>query len=164
MFTILTSIIVFSIKLKIYLFYTDKVQVCVVEFNYYAEEYTIKTNFSHIISAESHTDVASWIVQLSSDSPDINIILDPDHVTVIPEIVEPSSSNTVFVTCDSRGIPAYSLYTGIVVFIVLLVLVSTLAGILACLYFHERHKREHIYDELQLGIQNWHNFPEGDYN
>ena len=40
----------------------------------------MKTNFSHIISAESHTDAASWIVQLSSDSPDINITLDPDQV------------------------------------------------------------------------------------
>ena len=118
----------------------------------------MKTNFSHIISAENHTEAESWIVQLSSDSPDINITLDPDHVTMMPEMVEPSSSNTVSDTCDLQGIPAYSFYIGIVVIIVLLVLVSTLAGILVCLCFRERHKKEHIHDELQLqlghGVQN----------
>ena len=59
---------------------TDEINICIVEFNYYAENYTIETNFSHVISAERYTDTASWIVQLSSDSPDINIILDPNQV------------------------------------------------------------------------------------
>ena len=107
------------------------------------------------------TDAASWIVQLSSDSPDINVTLDPDHVTMRPDIVEPSSSNTVCLTCDSQGIPAYSLYIGIVVYLLfyILVLVSTLAGILTCLYFRERHKNDHIYDVPLnvLGVEN------GDY-
>ena len=71
-------------------------------------------NVSHI-TAESHTDAASWIAQLSSDSTDINVTLDPDHVTMRSEIVEPSSSNTVCLTYDSQGILSYSLYIGIVV-------------------------------------------------
>ena len=61
---------------------TDETNICIVEFNYYAENYTVETNFSHVISAERYTDAASWIVQLSSDSPDINITLDPNLVTM----------------------------------------------------------------------------------
>ena len=57
---------------------TDETNICIVEFNYYIENYTIETTFSHVISAESYT--ASWIIQLSSNSSDINIILDPDQV------------------------------------------------------------------------------------
>ena len=59
---------------------TDETNICIVEFNYYVQNYTLETNFSLVISAESHTEAASWIVQLSSDSPDINIILDPNQV------------------------------------------------------------------------------------
>ena len=58
----------------------DEINICIVEFNYYIENHTLETNFSHVISAESHTEAASWIVQLSSDSPDINILLDPIQV------------------------------------------------------------------------------------
>ena len=61
---------------------TDETNICIVEFNYYVEKYTLETNFSHLISAKSHTEAASWIVQLSSDSPDINIILDPNQVYI----------------------------------------------------------------------------------
>ena len=61
---------------------TDEINICIFEFNYYAENYTIETNFSHLISAKSHTEAASWIVQLSSDSPDINIILDPNQISM----------------------------------------------------------------------------------
>ena len=68
----------------------------------------MKTNFSHIISAESHTDAASWIVQLSSDSPDVNITLDPDKVHMKPED-EPSSVQLSSLICDSQGIsPSYT--------------------------------------------------------
>ena len=69
---------------------TDEINICIVEFNYYAQNYTIETNFSHAISAESYTEAASWIVQLSSDSPDINIILDPNQVYMNIQI--PTSS------------------------------------------------------------------------
>ena len=69
----------FSI-LMINILITDEINICIFEFNYYAENYTLETNFSHVISAESHTEAASWIVQLSSDSPDINIMLDPYQV------------------------------------------------------------------------------------
>ena len=68
----------------------DEINICIVEFNYYIEKYTLETNFSHVISAENHTEAASWIVQLSSDSPDINIILDPNQVYM--NIQTPTSS------------------------------------------------------------------------
>ena len=68
----------------------DEINICIVEFNYYIENHTLETNFSHVISAESHTEAASWIVQLSSDSPDINILLDPNQVYM--NIQTPTSS------------------------------------------------------------------------
>ena len=93
---------------SIFFLYIDEVPVCTVEFNYYAKEYGIKTNFSHIISAESHTEAASWIVQLSSDSPDIIIILDPDQVHMKPGD-KPSSVQLSSLICDSQGIsPSYT--------------------------------------------------------
>ena len=72
---------------------TDETNICIAEFNYYAQNYTIETNFSHVISADSYTEAASWIVQLSSDSPDINIILDPDQVYINTQT--PTSSSKV---------------------------------------------------------------------
>ena len=71
---------------------TDETNICIVEFNYYAQNYTIETNFSHVISADSYTEATSWIVQLSSDSPDINIILDPNQVYM--NIQTPTSSTS----------------------------------------------------------------------
>ena len=73
---------------------TDETNICIVEFNYYAQNYTIETNVSHAISAESYTEAASWIVQLSSDSPDINIILDPNQVYMNTETSTSSTLST----------------------------------------------------------------------
>ena len=87
--------------------FIDEVPVCTVEFNYYAENYTIETNVSHIISAESHTEAASWIVQLSSDSPDIIILLEPDQVHLKPG-EEPSSAQLSSLICDSQGVSPYT--------------------------------------------------------
>ena len=58
----------------------DEIDICIVKFNYYAENYTLETNVSHVISSESHTEAASWIVRLSSDSPDINLVLHPNQI------------------------------------------------------------------------------------
>ena len=60
----------------------------------------MKTNFSHIISVENHTEAASWIVQLSSDSPDINFMFDPDEVYMKTE--EQSSVQLSSLVCDSQ--------------------------------------------------------------
>ena len=79
----------FSI-LMINILITDEINICIFVFSYYAEKYTLETNFSHVISADSYTEAASWIVQLSSDSPDINIILDPNQVYM--NIQTPTSS------------------------------------------------------------------------
>ena len=60
----------------------DEINICIVEFNHYIEKYTLETNFFRVISTDSYTEATSWIVQLSSDSPDINIILDPNQVYI----------------------------------------------------------------------------------
>ena len=82
---------------------TDKTNICIVEFNYYAQNYTIETNVFHVISADSYTEAASWIVQLSSDSPDINIILDPNQVYMNIQIPNSStlSSSRVFMNTET---------------------------------------------------------------
>ena len=82
---------------------TDKTNICIVEFNYYAQNYTIETNVFHAISDESYTEAASWIVQLSSDSPDINIILDPNQVYMNIQIPNSStlSSSRVFMNTET---------------------------------------------------------------
>ena len=116
----------------------------------------MKTNFSHIIYAERHTEAASWIVQLSPDSPDINITLDPDHVYMKTEDEQSSvqlcsfvcdsqasytaesqgsfPSYTASLTGDSQCIPAYSSAT-----IVLFAIVFTLAVIFVVLYLYKKH-------------------------
>ena len=96
----------------------------------------MKTNFSHIISAESHTNAASWIVQLSSDSPDIIILLYPDQVHMKPED-EPSSDQLSSLTSDSQCIPAYSLY--VVAAIALIAIVVALVVVFFVLYLYRRH-------------------------
>ena len=141
--------------------FIDEVPVCTVEFNYYAENYTIETNFSHIISAESHTEAASWIVKLSSDSPDIIILLYPDQVHMKPGD-EPSSAQLSSFICDSQGIspytadsqgifsshaasltsdsqciPAYSLY--VVAAIALFAIMFALVVVFVVLYLYRRH-------------------------
>ena len=101
--------------LMIIILITDETNICIVEFNYYAKNYTLETYFSHVISAESHTEAASWIVQLSSDSPDINIILDPNQVymnTQTPTSSTLSSSkDTETSTCSTLSTSKASMST-----------------------------------------------------
>ena len=83
----------------IHILFIDEINICVVEFNYYIEKYTLETNFFHVISADSYTEAASWIVQLSSDSPDINIILDPNQVYMN---IQTQTSSTLSTSKDTE--------------------------------------------------------------
>ena len=160
----------------IHILITDEINICIVEFNYYAENYTLETNFSHIISSESHTEAASWIVRLSSDSPDINLVLDPNQISMKPEdefeiqssvelspslaydSLSISPSYTASLTCDSQGIPVYSLYIGVAIFIVLFAIMFMFTGIFALLYFCKRPEPKYAFhddlDDTNMKLEN----------
>ena len=126
----------------------------------------MKTNFSHIIYAGSHTDAASWIVQLSSDSPDINITLDPDQVYMKTEDEQSSvqfcslvcDSQGIFPSCtashtgDSQSIPAFSLC--VVATIFLFAIVFGLAVVFIVLYLYKKHIGPCCHDPQQAEPNN----------
>ena len=131
----------FSI-LMINILITDEINICIFVFSYYAEKYTLETNFSHVISADSYTEAASWIVQLSSDSPDINIILDPNQVymntqtsTSLSVVITTSNSSSCEPTLQQLGI-----YIGAALFaLFLLTLTICVVAISFCCVYH-KHK------------------------
>ena len=126
---------------------TDETNICIVEFNYYAENYTIETNFSHVISAESYTEAASWIAQLSTDSPDINIILDPDQVytnTQTSTSSTLSASKVITISASSSCEPTLQqlgIYIGAALFaLFLLTLIICIVAISFCCVHHKRRE------------------------
>ena len=125
----------FSI-LMINILITDEINICIVEFNYYIEKYTLETNFSRVISADSYTEAASWIVQLSSDSPDINIILDPNQVYMNTQT--PTSSTSASSSCEST-LQQLGIYIGAALFaLFLLTLIICIVAISFCCVYRKR--------------------------
>ena len=129
----------------------DEINICIVEFNHYIEKYTLETNFSHVISADSYTEAASWIVQLSSDSPDINIILDPNQVYMNTQT--PTSSSSASSSCEPTS-QQLGIYTGAALFalfaLFLLALIICVVAISFCCVYRKRKVLEVDADSYPL--------------
>ena len=156
----------FSI-LMINILITDEINICIFVFSYYAENYTLKTNFSHVISADSYTEAASWIVQLSSDSPDINIILDPNQVYMntqtptsktlsvskVNNILTPTLSASIVITtsasssCEPTSQPL-GIYIGAALFALFLVILLICTFIVAISFCYVYRKRKVLQDDV----------------
>ena len=124
----------------------DEINICIVKFNHYIKKYTLETNFSHVISAESHTEAASWIVQLSSDSPDINIILDPSQVymnTQTPTSSTLSSSKVITTSASSScesTLQQLGIYIGAALFALFLLTIIICIVAISCCCVYRKHK------------------------
>ena len=142
---------------------TDETNICIVEFNYYIENYTIETTFSHVISAESYT--ASWIIQLSSDSSDINIILDPDQVYMNTQTSTSStlSASKVITTssCEST-LQQLGIYIGAALFALFLLTITICIVAISFCCVHCKHREPlHPNTYTSDSYSSMHQYPKG---